>query len=79
MNINIQYYGQLTEITGLTAERISIDDSASVGETIEKLKQRYPDMNTVAISAACNRESAEPDTPLSDGDHVDLFPPFAGG
>lgn len=79
MNINIQYYGQLAEITGLTNERISIDDSASVSETIEKLKLRHPDIKTVAISAARNSESAGPDTLLSDGDYIDLFPPFAGG
>jgi len=79
MNITIRYYGQLAEITGQTEERLSITDSTSLGESIENLKQRYPAMQTVAISAARNDETAEPETKLTDGDQIDLFPPFAGG
>jgi molybdopterin converting factor small subunit len=79
MNITIRYYGQLAEITGQTEESLAIADSASLGESIENLRQRYPAMQTVAISAARNNETAEPETILADGDQIDLFPPFAGG
>lgn len=79
MNIHIQYYGQLAEITGQTSERIAVNESASLGESIETLKKRYPEMQSVSISSARNNEIAEPQTILSEGDHIDLFPPFAGG
>lgn len=79
MNIQIQYFGQLAEITGQTSECIAVNEPASLGDSIELLKQRYPEMQSVSISTARNNETAEPETLLSDGDRVDLFPPFAGG
>lgn len=79
MNIHIQYYGQLAEITGQSSEQVTIDDAASLSDSIKQLKQRYPAMQSVAISAARNNETAEPETQLTDGDRIDLFPPFAGG
>ena len=79
MTINIQYFGQLAEITGQSSQRITMENATSLGDCLEELKQRYPAMQSVAISTARNNETAESETILSDGDQIDLFPPFAGG
>lgn len=82
--IQVLYFASLRERVGTAAEALTVDDSSTVADLIERLRARGgawtdalgPDQ---VVLAAVNQDMARLDTPIADGDEVAFFPPVTGG
>ncbi len=79
VKVQINWFGQLSELAGSAEESVEIKSDSTVQNLIEQLSEKNPELKTIPISAAVNNEMATADQKLSDADHVDLFPPYSGG
>ncbi len=75
--INLIYFGSVMDITGMTTE--SLDSPASLNELKVLLHERFSKLSTVTYRFSVNRQLANGDRQLVDGDEIALLPPFAGG
>lgn len=81
--IHVLYFASLRERLGVASEDLS-EEFGSVQELLASLRQRggvwaeaLADREPVLV--ARNQEMASPETGLSDGDEVGIFPPVTGG
>lgn len=79
INIEIRYYGALNEAIGRPVEKRQVAPGTTVNELIAQLHVRYPTTSRISVTAACNNKFAAPESEITEGDQIDLFPPFAGG
>ncbi len=77
--ITLRFYGQLAEMAGTPEEEMPLLRPITAGELTEKLREKRPVFRTLAISLARNNRNADRETTVEPGDHVDVFPPYAGG
>ena len=80
MSVNIKFFGNLTEVTGL--DQITMDHASPVfGSDIlkEKLKNIYPALGACKFTVAVNQIVTSGNQDIHDGDEVALLPPYAGG
>jgi len=74
MRVNVLLFASLREAIGKSSIALDLADDATVRALIATLGETYP-----ALKVAVNREFAEPEQELRDGDEVALLPPFGGG
>lgn len=81
MNISLLLFATLKDKTGENRLSLDLPDGATVRDAKTALATRYPQAsrNIEAAIAAVNEEFSSPDTVLSDGDTLALFPPVSGG
>lgn len=79
MSLSIRYFGQLTEIAGLNAQKISFIPMETIGGLMDRIKKMHPEFHGIATTCALNGSLSQYDQVLSANDHIDLFPPFSGG
>jgi len=77
MNIEINYFGMLAEVTGRNSEVLAFS-ATPVSDLKEFLFQKYPKLQTLDFRIAQNQELVSEDT-LLNGQEIALLPPFAGG
>lgn len=71
------YFGAVMDITGMQAETAGAP--STLQELDESLKARFPELAQVSYRLSVNRQLANGDRQLADGDEIALLPPFAGG
>jgi sulfur-carrier protein len=77
MEINLLAFGQIAEITGKSAWKISeVEDTNSL---IKKLEEEFPSLVKMKYSIAVNKKVIQENTTINDGDAIALLPPFSGG
>jgi sulfur-carrier protein len=77
MEINLLAFGQIVEITGKSAWKISeVKDTNSL---IKKLEEEFPSLVKMKYSIAVNKKAIQENTTINDGDAIALLPPFSGG
>lgn len=77
MEINILVFGQIADITGRTAFKISgVEDT---DELNKKLAELFPAVMDIKYSIAVNRHVVQTNIVLKQDDTVALLPPFSGG
>jgi molybdopterin converting factor subunit 1 len=92
MRVKVLYFGVLSEMLGVSDERIDLSDGAGVGELLHILQvrtsnQAMSDKRAMALderlwrslAVAVNREYSSLAAVLRDGDEVALLPPVSGG
>lgn len=92
MNATIEYFGQLSEITGKIRESIETPDPVSITELMASLASRYGDAFYATVFAGegtihptllvVQNEamvSKTTDVPIEDGATIKLMAPIAGG
>ncbi|MFZ5556928.1 MAG: molybdopterin converting factor subunit 1 [Pseudomonadota bacterium] len=83
--IRILYFARLKEALGTGGESVSaVSGIEDVGSLIEWLRSRGGPWSEElapgrAVRVAVNREMAQYDTVVGDGDEVAFFPPVTGG
>jgi molybdopterin synthase catalytic subunit len=81
MRIRLLLFALYRDLTGVGELDIDVQDGSSAAAALAKLRERdgrfarLPERPVVAV----NREYAELDTRLADGDELALLPPVAGG
>jgi molybdopterin converting factor subunit 1 len=81
MKIGVLFFGVLKDLAGGAGETVDLPEGARVRDLVVHFARRTPRLEamlpTVAISV--NREYAEIDRALREGDEVALLPPVSGG
>jgi molybdopterin converting factor subunit 1 len=81
MRVRVLFFGQLKDITGVTAEEAELSDGAKVEDLFERYGRKFPKLAEFrsSIAASVNQEYSEWRAPLASGDEVAFLPPVSGG
>ena len=83
ISVTLRYFAAATEAAGRPEERLDLPTGTTLAALREQLSGRGLEMARVIpiCSFLANSVSTPADslTPLTDGDAVDVLPPFAGG
>ena len=89
MNIDILFFGQLREITGVSRTNVAISDNSRLADLVVYLSGQYSDAFREKVEGIeglriliNGREFyllGRMEAPLSDGNTVVFLPPIAGG
>lgn len=74
MQINI--FGQLTDITG---GNIELNDIADTNHLVEELNKNYPQLINAKYVIAVDKKIIAENTILNNQSYIALLPPFSGG
>lgn len=77
MQLNIKYFGQISEITEINEECIEFSGN-NVSDLLEVLHSKYKNLENKDFKVAQNQELVSEATKIS-GQDIALLPPFAGG
>jgi sulfur-carrier protein len=78
MILKFNYFGMITEVTGITEEEFECN-VINVADLKELLLERYPPLKTIVYKIAVNHQLIDLNYLLNENDLVALLPPFAGG
>jgi MoaE-MoaD fusion protein len=81
MKISVLFFGVLKDLAGRSSETVDLPAGALVRDLLAYYARGVPRLEAMASSLAIsvNREYAEADRPLREGDEVALLPPVSGG
>jgi len=79
MEIKVQYFGMLAEITGRASELLTVDNDLSVRALRERIQAQYPAIGNKKYKVAVNLQISGDEVHISPQAEVALLPPFAGG
>ena len=80
MKINIRYFGQFRDITGLTEEEIETKEGVTVIELRDQVREKYPKIaDKREALVAVNSTFTALDVVIKPEDKVAFFPPVSGG
>ena len=81
MVINVYLFALLRDRAGVGEVKLQVRDGATVGEAVARLTALFPAIEGAVsrIGYAVNREYANPQVQLHDGDELALIPPVSGG
>jgi molybdopterin synthase sulfur carrier subunit len=83
--VRLLYFAWLKQKIGVDAEEVTLPEGVGdVASVVAWLKTRGDNYavalkDDAVVRVAVNQAYARPDTPVSDGDEVALFPPVTGG
>lgn len=84
MSINTLFFAHLAEQAGTDIVQLEFVAGLTARDLIDKLDGKVPDETIAALRhdavlLSVNKQLADWDTPLCDGDEVGFLPPFSGG
>ncbi|MDK2913232.1 MAG: sulfur-carrier protein [Thermococcaceae archaeon] len=88
MKIRVRYFARYRSLVGKSEEELEVPDGITVGELIEFLKERHPELKNEVfaeeddladVNVSRNGRYVKFDEALQDGDVVAIFPPVSGG
>ena len=89
MNIEVLFFGQLREITGVSRTSVVIDDDSRLADLVLHLSDQYGDAFRekvegieglrILVNGREYYRVGRMQAPLSDGNTVVFLPPIAGG
>ena len=74
----IKAFGQVKEEVGLGEFKIE-EEMKNVKSLRTHLSEKYPSISWASVAFAVNKQYAEDEEPLRQGDEVALIPPVSGG
>ncbi len=82
--IDIRYFASLRETLGCDSERLDWPSALPAAVLLDQLRARGEPWSQALglgkrVMIAINQEIAGPDSVITDGDEVALFPPVTGG
>ena len=81
MQVRILFFGMLKDVVGSSADTLTLDDGALLGDVLAHYEKRIPKLKIMfpSIAMSVNREYAGPEVRLHPGDEIALLPPVSGG
>ena len=82
MNIDVRLFAMLRERAGRDSVTVEVPDGATVRDAVAAVADTHglaDVMERLSVVMAVNREYADDDSTLSDGDELALIPPVSGG
>lgn len=77
MNIDVIFFGVLTEVTGTSRKQYT--DIRSFADLKHRIEDDFPEIVHYNFRIAVNNEIIDENPVLNDDDEVAYLPPFAGG
>ena len=81
MQVKLLFFASIKDIVGERQIDVEIPSGSTVGKLLEMLEETYPRIagyRSILLTSV-NEEYANPETTISDGDEVAIFPPVSGG
>jgi len=75
--MEVLFFGQLTDLTGVTT--LSSDHVADTDQLLTQLKEKYPALATATFMVAVNNRMITGNTIIEPGSKIAIMPPFSGG
>jgi molybdopterin converting factor subunit 1 len=81
IRVRVKLFARLREMVGAGELERELDEGSTVEDLLKTLHAEYPGLAglTTRTVIAVNQEFATPDSRLSDGDEIAIFPPVSGG
>jgi molybdopterin synthase catalytic subunit len=81
VKVTIKLFARVRDLIGTGTLEREVADGATVADLLETLQAEFPEVAqaTARLIISVNKEFADPQTGLSEGDEVALFPPVSGG
>jgi molybdopterin synthase catalytic subunit len=81
MRVQVRLFAAARAIVGEGEVSLDLQEGSTVGDLMEHFFTRYPELKEIAGSLllAVNREYAEANVNLKEGDEVGVMPPVSGG
>jgi len=81
MKVTVKLFARMRELVGSGTLERNIDDNATITDLLQTLQDEFPKLAEVAPRTiiSVNREFADHEVQLADGDEVAFFPPVSGG
>lgn len=81
MMITVKLFAVLRDKAGVGELRLELHEGAKVGDAVEALVARYPELGAFAkrVAFAVNLSRVDAAAILQDGDELALLPPVSGG
>ncbi|MDQ6667215.1 MAG: MoaD/ThiS family protein [Thermoproteota archaeon] len=81
IKVNVLYFAQVREATGIRAEEVILVKDSSINDLISKIEENHPRILRLKenIQLAVNCNIGCKNLSLKEGDQIAVFPPVAGG
>lgn len=81
MNVTVKLFARMRELVGTNTLECQLNDQATVSDLIERLQAEFPKLADAAPRTiiSINKEFADRQSRLAEGDEVAFFPPVSGG
>jgi sulfur-carrier protein len=81
MNVPVQFYAQLRDLTGISEIEVELPAGATVNELLEKIYQRTPALRAQdkSILVGAGVEFVNRDYVIKPGEAISIMPPVQGG
>jgi len=81
MRVTVKLFARLRELVGTHSIERQVAENATIADLVQMLQAEFPKLVEVfpRTVVSVNREFAERETRLTDGDEVAFFPPVSGG
>jgi sulfur-carrier protein len=82
IDVGVRYFAAAQAAAGADAEQLTVRAGVSVGQLVEELSSRNPELARVLLrcSYLCDGVAVHDKAqPLQPGNTIDVLPPFAGG
>jgi molybdopterin converting factor subunit 1 len=81
MDITVRLFATLRQQAGWSKMNVELPERSTLSDLLDMLEKNYADLKLSGrpLYAAVNRDYADSERVLSDGDDVALFPPVSGG
>ncbi len=79
MKVTVRCFASVRELLGADTLEVEVPDGTTLAALKNLLADRAPDLRRLTVSCAVNRDYADADRTLSDGDEVAFIPPISGG
>jgi len=81
MNVPVQFYAQLRDLTGVPEIEVELPDGATINELLERIYQRTPALRAQdkSILIGAGVEFVNRDYVIKSGDAISIMPPVQGG
>jgi sulfur-carrier protein len=77
MEIQVLAFGQIAEITGKSAWKMT--DIEDTDQLVKRIEGEFPNLVKMKYSIAVNKKVIQENTIITDKDTIALLPPFSGG
>jgi len=81
IKVNVLYFAQVREATGIREEEVILVKDSSVNDLISKIEENHPRIlrlkENIQLAVNCNIGGKY--LSLKEGDQIAVFPPVAGG
>jgi molybdopterin synthase catalytic subunit len=81
MRLKLRFFASHRDAIGNESLSVEMPEGATVGHLLDRLARDHPGLRNLEehTVVAVNREQAERDQKLRDGDEVAFYPPVSGG